>query len=398
MRVFREQGSTPALAVKRTPIALTVISALSLIASTTSAQTPGAEMPTSASAVDQVNGAPMMFSDWVARSTMVVAGTNFNDALYATPKGGVFDGIAALFITRPDGTFICSGALLAGGLNVLTAAHCLSNTAGVNIATAVTAVFFTPGQPASVRELIAGSSTHVNPAYTGEVIDAHDVAIVKLGASPSLAVLSAGYSLYLGDPFTQQARAVGSGATGLGTTGATLSGGFTLADRRSGVNTVDFTWTDPRFNGFFDAANFFGVADPYGLVADFDNGTSARNASCFITGLTQFAFGANARCGGGFGTSEVNLGGGDSGGPLFINGQIAGVASYGLTFGTGFGDQDNTLNSTFGEFSGWASTSYNANWIASVTTTVPEPGSFVLVAAGLFALTGMAKRRKHTKR
>lgn len=366
-------------------MSVAVASALSVLASESGAQTQTEEnVGASASSATLTP-----FSDWVAQRTLVVAGTNFNDALYSTPKGTGYDGVAALFIERADGNFICTGALLEGGLNLLTAAHCLANESGVNVTNSVTAVFFTPGQPASARELIFSAATYVNPLYTGQVVDAHDVAIVRLAAAPSAGILSSAYSLYMGNPFTQAGIAVGSGATGTGLTGATQSGGFTLADRRAGLNTVDFSWTDPRFLGFFDDGNFFGTADPYGLVADFDNGTSARNSACIITGLAQFAWGAGARCGGGFGPSEVNLGGGDSGGPLFINGQIAGVASYGLTFRSGLGDSDNIVNSTFGEFSGWASTSYNAVWIA----TVPEPSSFVLVGVGLFVLVGVAKRR-----
>ena len=388
---------------KHTSIALSFVCALSLFASAAIAQSNASlEYPSSASGaveassntIARVGGSGSLFSDWVARSTVVVAGNNFNDALYATTKGTGYDGVAALFIERADGNFICTGSLLSGGLNILTAAHCLSNTDGVNITNRVTAVFFTPGQPASVREFITSSATYVNPAYTGEVIDAHDVAIVTLGAAPSLGILNSSYSLYLGDPFTKQARVVGSGATGTGSTGATQPGGFTLGDRRTGVNTVDFSWTDPRFNGAFDpGVDGFGFADPYGLVADFDDGTSAHNSSCILTSLAQFSWGSSARCGLGFGVNEVNLGGGDSGGPLFINGQLAGVASYGLSFGRGLGDIDGTLNSSFGEFSGWSSTAYNAAWITSMNTTVPEPGSFVLVGAGLFALVVIAKRR-----
>jgi len=387
MRPLRQSFASAASSVKRASIALSVAAwgAGSLVASVSNAQElVGPVMPRSSS--------PAMFSDWVAQKTMVVAGSNFDAALYSTPKGTGYDGVAALFIQHSDGNaFLCSGALLAGGLNVLTAAHCLTNEFGVNITTNVLAVFFTPGAPATTREIIASSSTVVNPAYTGEVIDAHDVAVVKLSGAPSAGILSSAYSLYLGNPFGQTGRAVGSGATGTGATGETQDGGFLLSDRRTGVNAIDFTWTDPRFNGEFIGA--FGLADPFGLVADFDNGTAAQNSACRLTSLSIFSFGAGARCGGGFGTSEVILGGGDSGGPLFIGNQIAGVAGYGISFGTAFGDTDNELNGTFGELSGWSSTAYNAAWITQATTPVPEPSSFMLVGAGLFALVGIAKRR-----
>ncbi|MEP6836160.1 MAG: trypsin-like serine protease [Gemmatimonas sp.] len=329
------------------------------------------------------------FGEWVAQKTLVVAGTDFNNVLYSTPKAGPYDGVASLLIHRTDGYFICSGALLAGGLNVLTAAHCLTDNMGVNITLDVTALFFPPGQPPDVRDIIAVSSVAVNPAYTGEIVDAHDVAVVRLSSAPSLGVLNAAYSLYLGDPFGQQARAVGSGGTGTGATGETEDGGLKLADRRTGLNTVDFTWTDPRFNGIF--IDNFGSADPFSLVADFDSGLPVNNASCNLTSLNFFSF-VNPICELGWGAAEINLGSGDSGGPLFINNQIAGVAGYGLTF-RGLGDIDDALNSTFGEFSGWTSTAYNADWITSVTTTAPEPGSFALVGVGVFALIGFSQRR-----
>lgn len=388
MRQFRQSFSIAASSVRRASVALSVavVGAGSLLA------TVGVAQELSVGPVVSNGSRPTKFSDWVAQKTMVVAGSNFNAALYSTPKGTGYDGVAALYIEHSDGfAYLCSGALLAGGLNVLTAAHCLTNEFGVNVTTNVLAVFFTPGAPATTREIIASSSTLVNPAYTGEVIDAHDVAIVKLSAAPSLGILNSAYSLYLGNPFGQTGRAVGSGSTGTGATGETQAGGFLLSDRRTGVNAIDFTWTDSRFNGEFIGA--FGSADPFGLVADFDNGTAAQNSACRLTSLSLFSFGASARCGGGFGTNEVLLGGGDSGGPLFVGNEIAGVAGYGISFGTAFGDTDNALNGTFGELAGWASTSYNAAWITQANTTVPEPGSFILVGAGMFALVGIAKRR-----
>lgn len=329
---------------------------------------------------------PALFSDWVARSLVVVAGDNFDDAMYLTPTGTGYDGIAALLVERTDGFFLCSGALLAGGTNVVTAAHCLADITGTNITLGVTAVFFPPNQPAGTREFVASSSTHVNPQFTGEIIDAHDIGVVSLATAPSAGILGSAYSLFTGNPFTT-AQLAGSGATGTGETGLVRDGWFELTDRRHASNTIDFTWSNPAFDGFF--INRFGFADPTTLVADFDNGLDANNSGCIITAI----FFLNPVCGLGLGTAEGIIGPGDSGGPLFINGQIAGVASYGLSFGSDIGDTDDELNGTFGEFTGWTSTEYNAQWLSQYVTTVPEPQSLALTAMGLLTLAVFARRR-----
>lgn len=326
--------------------------------------------------------APATFSEWVARNYVVVAG-NPNDAIYQTMTGTGYDGVAALFVSRTDGSFLCTGALLAGTGNVLTAAHCLADVTGQNITQSVTSVFFTPGAPAGTRELIGSSATYVNPLYTGEVVDAHDLGIITLSALPSSGVRNAGYSLFTGSNPFQVAQFVGAGATGTGSEGATQAGGFLLSDRRRALNRIDFNWTDPEFGGFF--YNFFGAADPHSLVTDFDNGSAANDATCLAIG---------AFCGLGQGLFEGNLGPGDSGGPLFLNGQIAGVASYGLTFGTDFGDIDDDLNGSFGEFAGWTSTQYNSAWLSPFATVVPEPGSFAMIGVGLLALYAVTKKRR----
>lgn len=341
---------------------------------------------------------PGSFLEWTARNFVVTAG-NPNDPMYATMKGTGYDGVAALFIQRDDGNFLCTGALLSGTMNLLTAAHCLSDHTGKNITNSVTAVFFTPGQPATTRELVLSSNTYVNPLYTGEVVDAHDIAVVSLATSPSQAILRSGYSLFTGNPF-QTAQFVGSGTTGTGSTGGDpTTGGFTLADRRHASNRIDFTWTDPIFGDTFlpGGINAFGSADPTTLVADFDSGLPDNDASCNVAAFASFVYSGlpyAPYCGQGQGLFEGSTGPGDSGGPLFINGQLAGVASYGVTFGSFFGDVDDDLNSSFGEFAGWTSTQYNEAWIAQYTTPVPEPSSIALVGVGLVAMFAASKKRR----
>jgi len=99
-------------------------------------------------------------------------------------------------------------------------------------------------------------------------------------------------------------------------------------------------------------------------------------------------------CGLGLGLMEGTSAGGDSGGPEFINGQIASVTSYGLTFGSGAGDIDDNLNDTFGEFGGYVPVSIHRAFILG--SMVPEPATWLQMIGG-FALLGGAMRRRVRK-
>jgi hypothetical protein len=333
-----------------------------------------------------------LLGNYKLQRLLTVAGADPNDPAYATPKGGAVDGVAALVIERSDlpGFFaICTGALLSSGVDILTAGHCLADETGHVTATRATAVFFPPGQPASIRELVTGTNFHVNPLYTGESLDAHDIGTIRLANAPTSPGIT-GYQLYGGNPVGKTFQTVGIGETGTGTNGSVPgSFGVGLSNRRTGLNTFDYSFTDSFFGGFFDDVDFFGPADPNVLVSDFDNGTLDQNSSCLLAAF--FAAPPAAFCGFGLGSDEVDPGQGDSGGPGFINGQIASVTSFNLTFGTALGDIDDDLNSTFGEFAGYTRVDLNRGWIESVA---PEPGTMTLVFTGLLGLAGVARRRR----
>lgn len=63
--------------------------------------------------------------------------------------GQGFDGVAKLRINRSDGLFSCTGTLLNGGQDILTAAHCLTDDQGVFITNSVSVIFELPGASAT---------------------------------------------------------------------------------------------------------------------------------------------------------------------------------------------------------------------------------------------------------
>ena len=275
------------------------------------------------------------------------------NAINATPRGAGFDGVAALLITKPNGTFICTGSLLGSRRDILTAAHCLSDASGNLTATSVQAIFFPNNSSGS---LIATSTSFlVRDNYSGSVINDNDVALVKFEQRIDHPGIET-YNVW-SDPASVQVLAnfVGFGASGLGSTGVTMAAGT----RRSGFNTFDF----------FNSA---GV-----LISDFDNGLPLNDASCYFAAFL---------CNTGLGAFEVGTAGGDSGGPAFVEfgGQryIAGVASFGARIGSP-PDVDATLNSSFGELQGHVFMGIHASWIDR--NVVPEPSSLALLALGLFA-------------
>lgn len=327
---------------------------------------------------------------------------------YAPSRPGK-NGLAFLEINFDGlGTGYCSGSLLPDGKSIITAAHCVSFGGGVSDADSGSVYFYKgPNDPFYDLNYDAGDpdfarleidSVYVAPAYTGDVLDQNDVAIIRLqDVAPDWATR---YELAaLQDPTGVDFTVAGFGNNGLdGTTGAF---GGTFGRLREGDNRFDFRLGDADFGTFW--SDEFG--EPFGQiehswVSDFDRtGDASVDASCIVaTTLVGLAFGPKF-CDLGRGAREVGVAGGDSGGPQFVDGRIVSVTSYGLTFFTQGGDFDNALNSSFGEFSGYAPLWLNQSWIERYVPNafgaVPEPATWAMMILG-FGLVGFAARRRAT--
>ena len=321
-----------------------------------------------------------------------------------------YSGVVALILNEgAAGNFICSGSLLSDRIHVLTAGHCVSSGHGMLTPVSTTAYFYGGNDPQAVVTsvatpgvvAVAASGLSVNPLYTGEVVDDHDIAVVTLAqAAPDFAT---GYSLYTAGNLTgtdYNVAGYGRRSDQGGSVGADLG----TSRLRQGDNRYDFTFGDPDFGGTFDPGpgdtGFFGTAeDKNTLISDFDDGLPGQDASCGLAAavgvIPSAAIGeANSPkyCDLGVGATEVSTAGGDSGGPQFVNGEIASVTSFGLTFGNEFqpGDIDNTLNDTFGEFNGFVPIDSN---LAYINSAAPEPASWAMMMVG-FGLLGAATRRR----
>lgn len=333
---------------------------------------------------------------WQAQSTIV----GYNSTATAVAGGDPryqaampqYSGVVGILMDYgAAGRFVCSGTLLNDRQSVLTAAHCVSE--GTSARPLSTTVFFYDGPNRDLNVYSeAGPTTRsvsnyfVHSAYTGEVVDQNDIAVLRL--SEKAPDFAKSYGLWTGNDLTgQQFNVAGYGgrSDGGGNVGVNLGTGRL----RQGDNRYDFRLGDADFGGFFlDPVDWWGDKAEYSYLSDFDNGNAGNDASCAIAGA--FALGGAKYCNLGLGEDEVTTAGGDSGGPEFIDGMIASVTSYGLTFGSGFGDIDNALNDTFGEFAGFVPVFLHRDFINSVMV-VPAPGT---VALALLALGLMTTRRR----
>ena len=309
---------------------------------------------------------------------MVSTVTSYTDSRNRAYPGGGYDGVVRI----SSGSHYGTGVLLYDGRAVLTAAHLFAS------ASASASIHF---ETSAGSQTVASSRISLSPVYDSAQGN-NDLALVWLSsAAPATAER---YQLYRSsDEVGQTLTMVGYGLPGTGAAGALTS--YSGSPVRLKADN-QFDADAGTLKGALGAVMGWSPTAGTQLFADFDNGTTNQDA------LGQLI----NRPGTGLGQSEGLVASGDSGGPAFVNGRIAGIASYTAALSSGAinPDIDSAVNSSFGELAAWQRVSHYQQWIdqalrvqypnaptraADVQTRVTEGHSGTTFAYFLLQFTGV---------
>lgn len=268
---------------------------------------------------------------------MITAAANYTESRYRTYPGEGYDGVVRVSF----GGYYGTGAVFFDGRAILTVAHLFEGRTG-----SVSVTFETRNG----MQTVSASKFLQHPGYDAE--GNNDLAIVWLSSSAPAAADR--YNLYrdsneIGQTFTFS----GYGKTGTGSTG--ITGGDTSSPIRLKAGN-QFDADAATLKSYLGSAMTWTPLTGTQLIADFDSGSAANDALGRLINSNGL----------GLGLDEGFIAPGDSGGPAFLNGQIAGVASYTTSLSRGSVNPDidsSDNNSSFGEIAAWQRVSAYQQWI-----------------------------------
>lgn len=254
--------------------------------------------------------------------------------IFYLEKGAEFSAVGGL-----SGRGLSGSGVYVGSNWVLTAGHVAFSKSG--------GVFELDGVDYSIAESV------VHPDYRFGS-NAHDIGLVRI---TGIATDNAGVPIRVfendSEMFGLEVAWVGLGRGGDGVSGEAGVPG-TL---RGFTNTID---------GYGDAVGLTSTS----FISDFDSPEEDENSLINI-GSSALAT-----------SLEGNVATGDSGGGIFLDGDLVGIISYQGAF-------DGSFDGSYGDLSGSTRLSLYGDWISEVSgiTTIPEAGAmmFLVIATGLGA-------------
>ncbi len=301
-----------------------------------------------------------------AFSESLIAGVILNNASDSdyTDLASEYDSVAELIADGMQGS-----AVKISDNWAITAAHLVEGKRNVNLS-------FDGKTTYNATDII------VHDNWAGDSTEGFDIALLKFDAG--LGNFSAASLWDDGSVIGSVGTNVGFGKTGDGSSGANGSAGT----KRAGNNVIDFVGTDIRA-GLDPASMSFTTWAENILIQDFDN---PEDQDSNFAGHSLWGISSDRSSSAEAIALEYLIASGDSGGGLFVDGNLVAINSFVASKSLGSSD------SKYSDIAASTGLDRHKDWIYSTTgispeAVVPEPSSFALLGLGLAGIAFWRQRR-----